>query len=316
LGSSRVCTSLRWLKGPGARCSVTRHLVARLRLKPHTSEISIRTPTDLIIRPLARTRTSVPAAAIGDALARLRAAEPAVATWSLAGILLAVWLIELTFMGQVHGGRRIGYLAFGALPNVTVPGRGSPGDLWRYLTTELLHQNRMHFVINAAALLIVGRRAERLHGRLVVLATFAISAAAAGLAWMTASSLGLSALDQYSIGASGGICGLAGLLLLHGRFGRTGTDARILRAGRRTAAVAVGVLVLPGIVITGTNNWAHAGGLACGGILGLRLPALVRHGGRPLSRMGRGVLLVAVVLALVALAIGALHLGQRLLGGA
>jgi membrane associated rhomboid family serine protease len=78
----------------------------------------------------------------------------------------------------------------------------------------------VHFVVNAAALLLVGRHAERLHGRLVVLATFAISAAAAGFAWMTASSLGLSVLDQYSIGASGGICGLAGLLLLHGRFGR------------------------------------------------------------------------------------------------
>ncbi|HMC51150.1 MAG TPA: hypothetical protein VKI64_00195 [Acidimicrobiales bacterium] len=87
----------------------------------------------------------------------------------------------------------------------------------------------------------------------------------------------------------------------------------MLRAGRLTAALAVAVLVLPGVVMPGVNNWAHLGGLACGGLLGLRLPALARHGGRTHTRPERAVLGTAVALAVLAVADGAQQLGQLLL---
>ena len=148
--------------------------------------MAVSNPAGLVLWPLSRSRMSATASAIRDLRATVRTAQPAITTWSIAGILVAVWLLERIFIGTVHRGRPIGYLAFGALPNATVAGGGGPGDWWRYVTTGLVHLTGLQVLINVAVLLLVGRRVERRHGRLVVLGTFAISAAAAGFAWMTA----------------------------------------------------------------------------------------------------------------------------------
>src|SRR5690349_20182233 len=138
-------------------------------------DMAVSTPATPTLQLHSRSRISAPARATA-----VRAAQPAIAAWSVAGFIVAVWLLEEILIGTVHGGRPLGYLAFGALPNATVAGRGGPGDWWRYLTTGLVHVNGAQVLINVTTLLLVGRRVERRHGALVVLGTSAISAAAAG----------------------------------------------------------------------------------------------------------------------------------------
>jgi membrane associated rhomboid family serine protease len=267
-------------------------------------------PSVVVPRHLGLRRPIQPAPVIGRA--RTRSVVP-VATWSIVAVLFAVWLAKLAVMGQVHGGRPIGFLSFGALPNVPVAGRGSPADWWRYVTAPLVHGSWLHVLGNCSALLLVGRHVERLYGRIVVLTTFVLAAAAGSFAWMAASSLGLSLSDQFSIGASGGVCGLIGLALMCGRVEGRNACGRLLRTVRREALLALGVIVGLSVMMSNVNDWAHAGGLGCGVLLGARVATLPCHGGRIRTGRERAVLLVVLALAVLALVMGALHLGGRLL---
>src|SRR5450759_5025769 len=50
-----------------------------------------------------------------------------------------VWILERVLSGQVHRGLTIGYLAFGGLPNAGIVGRGDPSQLWRWVSSGLVH---------------------------------------------------------------------------------------------------------------------------------------------------------------------------------
>jgi membrane associated rhomboid family serine protease len=234
-------------------------------------------------------------------------------TWSLIASMVAVWALEGALLGQVHGGRAIGYLSFGALPNVTVRGSGGPGDWWRYVSSAFLHESPVHLLFNSVALLVVGVRVERLYGRAVMLATFALAAAAAGAVWIAASALGLEELGDFSAGASGGLCGLIGLLTMFGRLRRGSVDRRLATASVVPALAVTGLLVVTGEVLGGVNNIAHAGGLVCGLLLGTRIPPLPCYGGRRLRRGERALLMVLVGGLLLALGVAGQHLVQRVL---
>jgi membrane associated rhomboid family serine protease len=243
---------------------------------------------------------------------RVRFAFP-VATWSIVVLLVAVWLTQLAFLGQMHGGRPIGFLALGALPNVPVAGRGSPTEWWRYVTAALVHLNSIHLLGNCFALVLVGRHCEHLYGRVVLVVTFVLGAAGGSFAWMVASSLGLVASDQMSIGASGGICAIAGLLMMCGRIEGRNTPPSLLRRTRLEALFVSGVMLALGLVLSNVNDWAHVGGLSCGALLGAGLTTLPCHGGRTRTRRQRAALLLALGVSVLAVALGALHLGGRLL---
>jgi rhomboid protease GluP len=237
----------------------------------------------------------------------------AAATWSLVAAMVAVWFLERAVAGQVHGGWPIGVLSLGALPNVSIAGRGSSSDWWRYVSSALLHQSPVHLAGNAIGVLVVGTLAERLYGRLVMLATFVLTAVAAGGLWVAASSVGLAPLATYTVGASGGLCGLIGLLVIYGSRPGTGGDPRHATAARIRALVATGLLLLGGSELPGVNNLSHAAGLFCGLLLGALLPPLPGHGGHRLHPAVRVGLAVVLAAALLALAVAGQHLGARLL---
>jgi membrane associated rhomboid family serine protease len=153
-------------------------------------------------------------------------------------------------------------------------------DAYRFLTAGLLHGGVFHFLMNAAALFVLGVGVEALIG-------------GAGLALVfTASALGGSALSfvctaQTTVGASGGIMGLVGCLAVLGfrfrkilppRFGHQMVYAVFLTALTGFAAHDV------------IDNAAHAGGLLTGAALGwilirrqttlpLHLPRVVQWAG-------------------------------------
>jgi membrane associated rhomboid family serine protease len=262
----------------------------------------------------------VPSAGTPRVLPRLAAGlglwtKHRVAPLSLIAFMLGVWSLERVLIGHVHGGRPIGYLAFGALPNATVVGRGSPDQWWRYVTNALVHDKAtlLPLGINAVGLLVVGRWVEQLYGRLVFLATLPAATVAGGIAWMAWSALGLAAMPGYTQGASAGVCGLIGLLFMYGRA--DGTSAT--RESRRQVSVrAVGALLLfglAGLLVPNVNTVAHASALVCGLLLGRIIPAMASAGGRAQRQLERAALWSVLAVSAVAVVMAGQNLVQRLL---
>jgi rhomboid protease GluP len=233
-------------------------------------------------------------------------------TWSLAALLAAIGILEHAVTGQVHGGRPIGLLSLGALPNVTTP-RGGSSDWWRYVSSAFLSSSALHLTLTTVGLLLVGTHTERLYGRLSTLAVFLLTAAASGAIWVTASTAGLIPLGDYTLGASGGICGLIALQVTFGRLPHNRGDRRLAKAGATRGLLATGLLVITGFVLPGVNNVAHAAGLVFGVLVGAHVPPLQRHGGRRLRTVERVLMAAVVVTAIVALGFAAQHLIVRLL---
>lgn len=127
-------------------------------------------------------------------------------------------------------------------------------EWWRFVTAPFLHGNLLHWLMNAAALKYLSRRVECLARWPHVIIVLAGSALAGGIctSYFTA---------QPSVGASGGIMGLLGFLLvfemLHSKLVPKPTRRRLLAGVVMTALM--GVMGFQFI-----DNAAHAGGLLAG----------------------------------------------------
>jgi membrane associated rhomboid family serine protease len=133
------------------------------------------------------------------------------------------------------------------------------GQWWRLFTAALLHGSAMHLNGNMSALLVFGGLVEVYGGRRRVPLVFLLSALAGNIA----STLFLSAT---SLGASGGILGLAGYaLVIAVRQSRDASGWMVSQVARPIAVVLVmGVLGFFFI-----DNAGHIGGLVAGLALGL-----------------------------------------------
>jgi rhomboid protease GluP len=237
------------------------------------------------------------------------------ATLCLVAIMVAVWFLERALSSQVHGGRTIGYLSFGALPNADIIGRGDPSQLWRWVSSGLVHERTspFHLIANAGALLIVGSVIERLYGRLAVLGCVATGVAAGSLTWLSASALGLAAEPDYTIGLSAGVCALVGMMLVYGYRERHHLQRGRANAIKAQAALGIAVMLLIGLVVPNLNNVAHAGGLAAGALIACFLPTA--QDGEP-TRLGwraRMTFSAVLITSGVAIVLAAQNLVGRLL---
>lgn len=136
------------------------------------------------------------------------------------------------------------------------------GEVWRLLTCSLLHVNFQHFWMNAFALVSLGRVVEVHAGRWHVPVVFLFSA-------LTGSVFSLLLLPvTTSAGASGGLMGLIGMLLVLGYRRRASLPPRFLK-GMLLNIGLVGLIGIVGFDII--DNAAHLGGLAGGIVAGLWL---------------------------------------------
>lgn len=134
------------------------------------------------------------------------------------------------------------------------------GEWWRLITPLFLHAGILHFAMNSMALASLGPLAEEEYGT----ERFAVIYLLSGL--------GGTIVAQYlggvrTVGASGAICGLLGLMLVHGwrRGGAYGSAIQSVMA--RNAMLMVVMSLLPGI------DWrSHLGGFLTGAVLGLAVP--------------------------------------------
>jgi len=220
-------------------------------------------------------------------------AQP-VATYGLIASIVAVFLLELTLIHQQPvcdtdpgSPTYCGLYAFGALASNT-----DASQWWRFVSSAFLHDNAdiLHIAFNALALLWIGRLVEQLYGRLVLLGTFVVTAVVGGLVWVGAGAVGLQPGGSFAIGASGGIMGLVGLLLMLGRVQGRSVPVGIAFGIRRYSFTVIVLTIGFGFLFPNVNNFAHVGGLLAGVVLGAVLPPLRRVGGRDISPLERGAL--------------------------
>ena len=138
------------------------------------------------------------------------------------------------------------------------------GEWWRLFTVTLLHGSLLHLGFNMYALYLVGPIAERWYGSLRFV-LFYLACAAAG-------SIGSFVFggDVPSVGASGAIFGLFGLLLAAGRIHKP-VDRQSRMFVQQLGMLIVLNLVF-GFVVPGIDNAAHLAGLAAGLFLGTVVP--------------------------------------------
>jgi membrane associated rhomboid family serine protease len=138
------------------------------------------------------------------------------------------------------------------------------GEYWRLLTVALVHGNDLHLLMNMYALFIVGPLAEALYGRALFLAIYLLAALGGAIA-------SYLILPNPSVGASGAIFGLFGLVFASTYFHKT-----LLQARARAITSQIGMLIVLNLIIgfgiggfASIDNFAHVGGLLVGGWLGL-----------------------------------------------
>lgn len=231
--------------------------------------------------------------------ARSRQTFSPVATWAILAATVAVGLASLL-------SEQTGELLFSLLALDKEAVR--QGELWRLLTVVLVHGNVLHLAFNMYALYIVGPLVEALYGRVLFVAFYLVSAAAGSVA-------SYLIVENPSVGASGAVFGLFGLLMLATFVHRTaaGHQARSLSGQIAILIVfnlAIGFGIGGGFMGGRIDNAAHVGGLLAGAWLGfsiaprmraLRGPGQPGPTGNPLLRLAAILVVVAVIAAAVSL---------------
>lgn len=237
---------------------------------------------------------------------------PPIELWRVVGdvppwgtmLLLLGWGVVFALMA---GRGELGDSAANVARGASITQRDAWDASWRLLASTFLHSGPAHVLFNAAAMLIYGPTVERIFTRSsfwIVYAGGGALASLASLAWrLSRHGEGLS----LSIGASGAIFALGGALIASAVRLRH----RLAPGRARALGAAILFLMLPalasGFEKLGTDNVAHAAGLAAGALFGAVLPLSPRLVASPIP------VTLRALGALSALAL-AFSLGRVLLG--
>jgi rhomboid protease GluP len=131
---------------------------------------------------------------------------------------------------------------------------------WRFVTAIFLHGGLLHIGFNMWVLMDIGPMVEELYGSARYLFFYVVTGV---VGYLLSSGVG-----NFSVGASGSLLGLVGVLLA-ATTGRKSMAAQALRSALIRWLIYIGVL---GFIFHGTDNYAHFGGLASGYLLGRLIP--------------------------------------------
>ncbi len=212
------------------------------------------------------------------ALLRRHFAQPGSMTQTLIGALVAVFLLQMLadmfLPPDFRRGGGGGIMSFLSSDGLTYIRMGSnyhaltffAGEYWRLLSYAFLHFGLIHIGFNCWAFWDLGRLAERLWGARQLFAVFILTGITGGLFSLLVA-MGIMGRAANSVGASGAICGVLGLLL--GTYFRNKYSL-----GRELGASLIqwAIYILVFGLVAGADNGAHIGGLIGGGALGYFLP--------------------------------------------
>ncbi|HXQ25673.1 MAG TPA: rhomboid family intramembrane serine protease [Candidatus Acidoferrales bacterium] len=182
------------------------------------------------------------------------------------GLLFIVSLLatirESGFAAPEGGGLSV-LMNLGAVSNAVLQRLGASLPLsynltqpWRFVMAVFLHGSILHIVFNMWVLMDIGPQIEELYGSARYLFIYVI----AGIGGYIVS----SAIGNFSVGGSGALLGLIGVLLAV-TTGRRSAGMQMLRTQLIRWLIYI---LIWGLVVRGIDNYAHAGGLATGFILG------------------------------------------------
>lgn len=171
-------------------------------------------------------------------------------------VFILAFLIQSTSRSEAQA-----FFILGGLDSIEV----LRGSFWLTITSAFLHLDPIHFVINIYSLYRIGSIVYTYFNGKVLFLTYIIGGLGGSLLTVLATLLLGSA--PFSLGASGAIFALIGLLLVSTlKKQRYGADLPY-RASDILPIILVSLWIglLPGSKI---NNWAHIGGLLTGVITG------------------------------------------------
>lgn len=166
---------------------------------------------------------------------------------------------------------------FGAKVNALIDGQQ---EWWRFVTPIFLHGNIAHVLMNMYGLWVIGPYVERLYGS----AKFVFFWVVTGIAGVVASYLSVQpdmhnsgavgrflfkAQDSISVGASGALFGLIGVLFIFGIKFRHELPEGFKRAFGTGMLPTILLNIVIGVMIPVIDNAAHMGGLVAGACLAL-----------------------------------------------
>lgn len=200
----------------------------------------------------------------------LQAAAPG--TYAIIAICVGVFLLQW-FSDDVT----IRFASFG-------PAIALQGEWWRLFTAMFLHSTDflLHILFNMYILYSYGPDVERAFGTPRYLFMY-LAAGFTGSAF----SYAFNTCGGFSVGASGAIFGVMGILLVYLYKRR---DSQFVRAHLNGIITFVAINLFLGFAITSIDNYAHIGGLIGGAALGFGFD----DGGRPVSA-ARQLLTAAIV---------------------
>jgi rhomboid protease GluP len=202
-------------------------------------------------------------AAASRSLGRLMpAASPA--TYGILTLSCVLYALSLAWTVRLNGFQAgSGIMGLGgvdghvlALLGASAPLRFNLQEPWRFVTAVFLHGSILHIFFNMWVLMDVGPMIEETYGSARYLFIYVV----AGIGGYLLS----SARGHFSVGGSGALLGLIGVLLAM-TTGRRSAGMQMLRGRlvRWLVYIAIWGLLIPGI-----DNFAHLGGLATGFALG------------------------------------------------
>jgi membrane associated rhomboid family serine protease len=229
-----------------------------------------------------------------ETLRQLMSERGSAATWTIAGVVIAVGVIE-----WLTAGTAMKTMARAGLVKPLV----SEGEWWRLVTGAFVHANLWHLTGNVTVLVAVGRIVEAYTPRPWLLATYATAAVAGNLVswWLVP--------GADSLGASGAVMGVVGFLLVLG-WRRPDDVPATVRERMWMTVIAAGFIGALSIGLI--DNAAHAGGAVAGAILGL---IAVRRKRSEIAGASRPWLSLAGVIAAIVIAAGAIQTIVALAGG-
>lgn len=193
-------------------------------------------------------------------------------TAALILVLALVYVVEV-----VQSSPSFWLLGQGDLPDIAAAGVVSTpaianGEVWRLVTAAFLHAGLLHLAMNVYVLVIIGTSAEARFGFWKTPLIFLLAVVGGNLAATYFQQ------DGVSLGASGGVMGLAGAVVV-GAY-RSGDGL----ARSQWVLSAIVITLAFGFVNPGISNAAHIGGLVAGALVALPM-GVGRGSGR--GRMAR-----------------------------
>jgi len=175
-----------------------------------------------------------------------------IVTFIIIGINIFMFAISVILSGSIMDIDINVLVALGAKYNVAIQG----GQWFRLITCMFLHGGLIHIAANMYSLYCIGPLVESVYGRYKFIAIYIATGIISSLFsfWFS---------DAISIGASGAIFGLLGVVLVFAITERK----RLGKSFLRNIASIVALNLFIGLSVKGIDNYAHLGGLLSGALI-------------------------------------------------